>query len=284
VADRGPRRLSDHGLRLDPGLLGTELASPRRRAVAFVLDWFLVLVPTLALSVGVAALALRARDPAGYRAILTVLSETSASPEALRQARRDLAPILVEMEAPGLPTEVRLAVERGDLDAAAEGLAPCEFMIAMALGEHDEPEAKPGLVTIRVERLIPRPVRWLSLFGVAALYFSLFGAGRRGATLGKRLLGIRLVALEGGRLPLLESFERFAGYLEIPVTLGLAFVPLWRDPNRRMPHDRVAGTAVVRVRRAPVAPAPREPESVPSDETAPPAQSDPGPGGEPPEA
>jgi len=272
MGGKSSRRLSEEGLRLAPELLGAELASPWRRALAFVLDWILVLVPTLALSVGVAAIALRVRDPAGYRAIRTVLSAEPEDPEVLRLARRDLAPILVEMEAPGLPTEVRLAVERGDLDAAAEGLSGCDFMIALALGEHEEIQAKPGLVTIRVERLIPKPIRWLVLFGVAALYFTLFGAGRRGATLGKRLLGIRVVALEGGRLHLLESFERFAGYLEIPVTFGLAFLPLWRDANRRMPHDRVASTAVVRSRKPQATSAPPEPAEQPPAEELPPIE------------
>jgi uncharacterized RDD family membrane protein YckC len=84
---------------------------------------------------------------------------------------------------------------------------------------------------------------------VGALYFTLLTRGRRGATLGKRLLGIRVVRLDGHRLSLMESFERFAGYLHIPGSLGLSLLDLWHDPNRRLPHDRTVHTAVLSVAR-----------------------------------
>ena len=58
---------------------------------------------------------------------------------------------------------------------------------------------------------------------------------------------------------LFESFERAAAYLEIPATLGLCLISLWRDPNRRLPHDRVVHTAVLRVPRTSSAPKPRKP-------------------------
>jgi uncharacterized RDD family membrane protein YckC len=92
-------------------------------------------------------------------------------------------------------------------------------------------------------------LRAAAVFGVGALYFTLLTRGRRGATLGKHLLGIRVVRLDGGRLSLRESFERFSGYFHIPSSLGLALLDLWHDPNRRLPHDRVVHTAVVRVSR-----------------------------------
>ena len=63
------------------------------------------------------------------------------------------------------------------------------------------------------------------------------------------MLGIRVVRLDGHRLSLMESFERFAGYLHIPGSLGIGLLDLWHDPNRRLPHDRAAHTAVVRAPR-----------------------------------
>jgi len=57
-----------------------------------------------------------------------------------------------------------------------------------------------------------------------------------------------VVRLDAGRLGLLESFERFVGYAQVPASLFTALLDFWRDPNRRLPHDRLSGTLVVRVR------------------------------------
>lgn len=87
----------------------------------------------------------------------------------------------------------------------------------------------------------------LALYGVGALHFTLLTA-RRGRTLGKRMLGIRMVRLDGHRLSLVEALERFVGYLHVPGLLLISPSDLWRGPNRRLAHDRIAHTAVVRVR------------------------------------
>lgn len=248
------RRLTDEPFRVLPELLGHELAGPWRRGIAFALDYALLLVPTLVLSLTVAAFFLYLRDPGGYRALRTLLAEKTEGTPAQHEALRQLAPLLVHIDAPGLPREVQDAVEAGDLDRAATALEATNLVIAFALGQHEEKLA-PNTVRIALERLIPKTLQGVCLFGLAALYFTLFHSGRRGATLGKRAMGIRVVRLDGHRLSIPESFERFVGYLHIPGSLGLSLLDFWRDPNRRLPHDRVVHTAVLRVR--PPAPAPR---------------------------
>jgi uncharacterized RDD family membrane protein YckC len=231
------------------------LASPVRRLVALALDWAILFLPTIAVAAAVAFISLRATDPAAVKALWSLQRvDAKSDPEAVRAAWRDLAPLLVRLEAPGLPPKAADAVERGDLDAAAEALEDKHLLVALAIGEHEKLKHQEGTVVFRVERAIPRMVRWLSLFGVAALYFTLLTA-RWGRTLGKRIAGVRVVHLGGERISLLESFERFAGYLEIAGTLGLALLSLWRDPNRRMPHDRVAHTVVIREAKPAPAPA-----------------------------
>jgi hypothetical protein len=156
-----------------------------------------------------------------------------------------------------VPSEVEQAVDEGDLDRAAAALRPYDFqfLVTVDQAEKERPLA-PRTIRLRVVDVIPKPVRVLASYALMGLYFGLLGAGRRGQTLGKRLVGIRVARLDGHRLSLLESVERFAGYLHIPGSLGLSLLDLWRDPNRRMAHDRVAHTAVVRVARAKKAPAP----------------------------
>jgi uncharacterized RDD family membrane protein YckC len=87
----------------------------------------------------------------------------------------------------------------------------------------------------------------LAIFAAGALFFALPWTFGRGATIGNLLFRIRVVRLDGHRLGLLESFERFLGYLHIPATAGLALLGIWNDPLRRMPHDRVANTVVIRM-------------------------------------
>jgi hypothetical protein len=60
---------------------------------------------------------------------------------------------------------------------------------------------------------------------------------------------VRVVRLDAERLSLLESFERFTGYLHIPALLGWPILDLWRNPNRRLPPDRTVRTVVIRSRR-----------------------------------
>lgn len=69
-----------------------------------------------------------------------------------------------------------------------------------------------------------------------------------GQTPGKWLLGLRVVALGGGKVRLGQSAIRFVGYLlsALPFYLGFLWV---LGPERRGFHDRLAGTEVVYTRR-----------------------------------
>jgi uncharacterized RDD family membrane protein YckC len=245
------RHLTDEPLRVAEPLRGAELASPARRALALALDWLLLVLPSIGVALAVALLSLRASDPAGYRGLIGLWTGRSTGPEALHATLRDIAPLLVRAEAPGLPAAVTLAVEEGDLDRAADLLAATDFMFSLSLDAHAGEAAPERGVRVEIGHFIPRALRAAALYGVAALYFTLLTRGRRGATLGKRLLGIRVARLDGHRLSLMESFERFAGYLHIPGTLGVGLLDLWHDPNRRLPHDRTVHTAVLRVRSVP---------------------------------
>ena len=70
----------------------------------------------------------------------------------------------------------------------------------------------------------------------------------RGQTPGKWLLGLRVVALGGGKVGLGRAAVRFAGYLlsALPFYLGFLWI---LGPERRGFHDRLAGTEVVYARR-----------------------------------
>lgn len=265
------RRLTDEPLRVLPELVGAELAGPWRRAIALAIDYVVLFLPTLVLALGAAAFFLHLRDPEGFGALRTLVTEKAEGTPAHHDALRHLAPLLVQIDAPGLPWEVRNAVEAGDLEQAATRLERTSLLVAFGLGPQPQ-ELAPGTVRIALERLIPKTLQGVCLFGLAAIYFTLLHTGRRGATLGKRIMGIRIARLDGHRLSIPESFERFAGYLHIPGSLGLSLLDLWRDPNRRLPHDRVAHTAVLRVKPPATVPAPAAeatPATPPAEEAPP---------------
>ncbi len=82
--------------------------------------------------------------------------------------------------------------------------------------------------------------------GWLGIYFTASLALWRGRTPGKRLLGIRVVRIDGDPLTTWDAFSRFGGYAASVITGLLGFAQLLWDPNRQALHDRIAGTVVIR--------------------------------------
>jgi len=240
------RRVTDERLRLSPDLAGAELASPQRRLSAFGIDVAVLLVPSLAVAVAVAWLVLALREPAALAALTDLLLRRATTPEAAQSAVRNLVPLLVEYDMPGVPPEMALAYEEHDLDRAVEALGDRDLVITIQTGRSSPRMPADNVVMVELGRLMPPGVRLASLYGLGAVYFTLLTARRAGATLGKRWLGVKVVRVDGGRPGRLESFERFVGYAQVPASLFTALLDFWRDPNRRLPHDRLSGTLVIR--------------------------------------
>jgi hypothetical protein len=243
------RTFSGKHMQISPEVTGAPLASPFLRAVAFGIDFAIVLLPSLALSVGIAYYSLSVTDPRGLAGIRALLRHDSSNEAAMHEALKGVLPVLARIEAPGLPPRARAAIEDGKLDEAVELVRGYDYLFSLKVGEFEKPPLKPMTINVEIGDLIPKAFRFIALYGVAAAYFTLLSAGRRGATVGKRLTGIRVARIDGHRLSLLESLERVVGYLHIPRSFGVSILDLWRDPDRRLPHDRVVHTAVLKVTR-----------------------------------
>jgi len=76
-------------------------------------------------------------------------------------------------------------------------------------------------------------------------YFSVLQA-RSGQTIGKATMKIRVCALDGGRVPILQSVLRTFSYALSALLFGAGFL-FALLPSQRALHDYVAGTRVVRV-------------------------------------
>jgi hypothetical protein len=235
------RLFDPRSLAVDPALVGQPLPSPWRRVAAFAVDYVLLLLPTVAMALFFSGLALRLRDPAGYAAVKTAMFAMPKEPAAQHALMRDLAPLLVRIAA-----AVKAAVEAGDLADAADRLAQKELLVALDVGGGQPARVSPKHVRLALERLIPDALRTAALFFVPAIYFAVATA-RRGTTFGKRLLGLRVVRLDGQPISLFDGVERFGAYFGILGTLGLGLFDLWRDPNRRLGHDRAVDTVVIHV-------------------------------------
>lgn len=79
---------------------------------------------------------------------------------------------------------------------------------------------------------------------IIAVYF--VGLWRlSGQTVGKWLLGIRVVSADGGPVSLGRAMLRLVGYLLSALPLYAGFLWVLIDPQRRALHDRLARTFVV---------------------------------------
>jgi uncharacterized RDD family membrane protein YckC len=82
--------------------------------------------------------------------------------------------------------------------------------------------------------------------GVMAAGYFLFFWSLSGQTLGKLLTGSRVVDRRGGALGFGRAALRLLATVVAALPLGVGFIGLWTDSERRGWHDRIAGTKVVR--------------------------------------
>jgi uncharacterized RDD family membrane protein YckC len=82
---------------------------------------------------------------------------------------------------------------------------------------------------------------------VPAAYFVL-SHGTAGQTLGKRLLGVRVVDESGEPIGYLRALGRGLATIVAAIPLGLGLAAAWLRRDRRGLHDLLAGTRVIRTR------------------------------------
>jgi zinc transporter ZupT len=83
-------------------------------------------------------------------------------------------------------------------------------------------------------------------FGWAALYFTAFPAWWKGQTPGKKLMGIRVIQLDGTYMSAWDSFGRYGGYGAGFATGLLGFFQIYWDSNRQAIQDKISATVVIK--------------------------------------
>ena len=88
----------------------------------------------------------------------------------------------------------------------------------------------------------------LAFLAISCIYFGLYlwVVEAFGSSAGKRLMAIRVVRAGDWRRPgVVIGFVRTVAKAVTLVTLGVGFVVMLRDPERRALDDRLAGTRVI---------------------------------------
>jgi uncharacterized RDD family membrane protein YckC len=82
---------------------------------------------------------------------------------------------------------------------------------------------------------------------VAGLYFAVMEASPWRATIGKRVVGVKVTTLDGQRVDFSRAAARLLAKFGLSLALlGLGFVLAGIDARKQALHDKVAGTLVMR--------------------------------------
>ncbi len=92
-----------------------------------------------------------------------------------------------------------------------------------------------GLMTIMLSLLS---------FVLSACY-EIFMTGARGATLGKMILGLKVVRADGAPVSLALAAGRYFATLVSAITLGVGYIMAGFDDEKRSLHDRICETRVI---------------------------------------
>jgi uncharacterized RDD family membrane protein YckC len=89
-------------------------------------------------------------------------------------------------------------------------------------------------------------VVWVGLLVGTWLYFAMMESGPSQATLGKRVLGLRVTTLSGERISFGQASGRFFGKIVSGMTFYIGYIMAGLTERKQALHDMMAGTLVVK--------------------------------------
>ena len=253
-------RVTPDDLNVAPALLGAPLARPGRRLLAITIDVAIVallsnlgnvwLLAGFALIAGTHLREPRAGDTPRRRWLLWALAAALLAFGAQQAWVERGSAHDDEREPRALAGELKKGFATEELPEAIPGLTPLQAaqtriaVLQAQLVEARKPKAFDLNEQIRT---------WVDEVGLglgwAIVYFSLLPVWWRGQTVGKRLLGLRVVELTGKPLTALRAFKRYGGYAAGMATGLFGFAQILWDPNRQAIQDKTAHTVVIDLRR-----------------------------------
>ncbi len=238
------RTVTDEPMFVDPDLLGRPLASPFRRAAAFVADLAIILLLVVLATAAVNII----RHPSLFKACAEYLgAEQGPDREAAgRKLNAQAYGIMYKRNPDLLPVAMRSALEARDDSALSAYLSSHDMNIVVELDAKESKfDEESGML-----RLGSDVITGLKGFATGVpffiAYFTILTWAMKGKTPGKALAGVRVTVLDGRKLSLWNSFGRAGGYAASAATGFLGFLQAFWDQNRQTIHDRIAGTVVTR--------------------------------------
>ncbi len=121
-------------------------------------------------------------------------------------------------------------------------LAILTFVVmTQAMGENDS-------ASIRLDTCLAFFWLFYGFYTTAFLgYFTLMTAGTGGATIGKRLLGIKVTLTDGRDVTYGRALARSIGYYISTIFLYIGFLIAIIDKRHQTFHDKITGTVVVEI-------------------------------------
>jgi uncharacterized RDD family membrane protein YckC len=83
---------------------------------------------------------------------------------------------------------------------------------------------------------------------VPIIYFVITTYITNGQSIGKKILGIKIISIYHHRIGLWHCIERSLGYVASTLELGIGFYQVFWNPNRMTLHDKIAETIVIKTR------------------------------------
>jgi uncharacterized RDD family membrane protein YckC len=83
---------------------------------------------------------------------------------------------------------------------------------------------------------------------VPTIYFVLTTYFTNGQSMGKKILGIKIISIYHHRIGLWHCIERSLGYVASTLELGIGFFQVFWNPNRMTLHDKIGETMVIKTR------------------------------------
>jgi uncharacterized RDD family membrane protein YckC len=111
-------------------------------------------------------------------------------------------------------------------------------VVSLSIGYHGQLAPPHSTVKVVVYYTLAVAAVWL--------YFAALEASPWWATLGKRVVGVRVTTLDGRRIGVGRATARLLAKLLSLALLGFGFVLAGVDARKQALHDKVAGTLVVR--------------------------------------
>ena len=89
-----------------------------------------------------------------------------------------------------------------------------------------------------------KPSSYFFQFLIGIVYFTYF-YGTSGETIGKKIMGLKVVTLDGSPLTYGKGFLRYIGYFLSTITLNIGFLMIAWDKKKQGLHDKICKTTVV---------------------------------------